>query len=469
MRSFDFMRDGMSDTAAVILAAGKGKRMKSKRPKVLHGICGKPMVAHVVAAARAAGVKRIVVVVGHGAAEVRSALGKGLEFVVQKDQLGSGHALLQARALLEGKAASLLVLNGDVPLVTQETLARLIALRRERGSAIAFLTSSHGPVAGLGRVFRDPKGDVQDIIEEADLPEGLGLLKEINAGDYCFDGSWLWPALSQVPKSKAGEFYLTSLISMAYTEKRPAATLSVADAAEAMGVDTRQRLAEAELAMRRRIRDRWMSHGVTLADPSTIYIDADASIGQDTVVQPNTFILGATAIGEDCVIGPGTMLSNATIGDRCTVLASSIESSTLESGVSVGPYSRVRGGAHLERGVHLGNYVEVKKSRLGRDMKSHHFSYLGDATVGKNVNIGAGSITCNYDGVKKLPTFIEDGVFVGCDTMLVAPVRLGKGSKTGAGAVVTKNVPPRTTVVGIPARPMEKKSPVKKPARAKGA
>jgi bifunctional UDP-N-acetylglucosamine pyrophosphorylase/glucosamine-1-phosphate N-acetyltransferase len=442
--------------------------MNSKLPKVLHHICGKPMVAHVIPAAKAAGVERIVVVIGHGGEQVREAVGKGVEFIVQKEQLGSGHALLQARSILEGKASDLLVLNGDTPLVRPETLVKLIALRREKASAIAFLTSSHGPVDGLGRVFRDPKGEVQDIIEEADLPEGLGLLKEINAGGYCFDGSWLWPVLAQVSRSKSGEFYLTSLVSMAYRERRPAATLSVSDATEAMGVDTRQRLAEAEAAMRRRIRDRWMSAGVTLADPPTIYIDADASIGQDTIVQPNTFMLGKTAIGGDCVIGPGTMLSNAKIGDRCTVLASSIEDSRVESDVSIGPFSRVRGGAHLERGVHLGNYVEVKKSRLGRDMKSHHFSYLGDATVGKNVNIGAGSITCNYDGVSKLPTHIEDDVFVGCDTMLVAPVRLGKGSKTGAGAVVTRNVAPRTTVVGIPARPLEKKPSVKRASKVKG-
>ena len=456
----------MTGLAAVVLAAGKGKRMNSKLPKVLHRICGKPMVAHVVAAAKAAGVKSLVVVIGHGAQQVRDSLGKDVEFVVQKDQLGSGHALLQARKLLEGKASSILVLNGDVPLVTPATLTSLASLQAEKSAPIAFLTSSHGPVSGLGRVFRDPKGDVQDIIEEADLPEGLGLLKEINVGNYCFDAAWLWPALAQVPKSRSGEFYLTSLIGMAYKERRPAITAPVADAAEALGVDTRQRLAEAEAAMRRRIRDRWMSSGVTLVDPATVYIDADASIGRDTTIQPNSYILGNTSIGRDCVIGPGAMLAEASIGDRCAVVASSIESSTLEADISVGPFSRVRGGAHLERGVHLGNYVEVKKSRLGKGTKSHHVSYLGDATVGKNVNIGAGSITCNYDGVNKLPTVIEDDVFVGCDTMLVAPVRLGKGSKTGAGAVVTKNVPPRVTVVGVPARPLVKSPPAEKRAKA---
>ncbi|MBI3744073.1 MAG: bifunctional UDP-N-acetylglucosamine diphosphorylase/glucosamine-1-phosphate N-acetyltransferase GlmU, partial [Chloroflexi bacterium] len=386
------------------------------------------------------------------------------QYARQRVANGTAGAVAAACRAVGARAVHVLVLNGDVPLARSETLQALMRAHVDSAAPVTVLVSGKGPVESPGYIFRDPHGKVEDIIHAQDLPEGLHLTPEINTGVYCFDAAWLWAHIGKVAPSKNGELYLTSLIGIAHSEGRPAATMHVADAVEALGVDTRARLAEAEAAMRDRIRRRWLEAGVTLTDPASTYIDADARIGQDTVIRPNTHILGTTRIGENCDIGPGTLLSNAQIGDRCRVLATVIEDSTLESDVRVGPYSHLRGQTHIERGVDLGNFVEIKKSRLGVGTRSHHFSYLGDATIGKDVNIGAGTITCNYDGVNKMPTIIADGAFIGCDTMLVAPVKVGRKAKTGAGAVVNRDVAPNTLVVGVPARPIVKAA--AKPARA---
>ena len=444
--------------AAVILAAGEGTRMKSKRPKVLHEVCGRPMVGHVAAAARQAGVDNIAAVVGFGADAVRKAL-DGATFVHQPEPLGTGHAVDQARAALEGKADHVLVLNGDVPLVHPETLRRLMAHHVERGAPLTFLTSSAGPVDGLARVIRGRSGAVQALVEDDELTADQRSIPEINVGVYSFNAQWLWSHLGEVTPAKRGEIFLTSLIGMAHAMGTPAETIGVAEPDEALGVDTRQRLAQAEAVVRRRVRERWMSEGVTLIDPDTIYIDADAQLARDVVVQPNTSILGASVIGEDSEIGPGSIISSSTIGQRCRVQGSLIEDSILEADVAVGPYSHLRGNTYVESGTELGNFVEIKKSRVGANSKAHHFTYLGDATLGKNVNIGAGTITCNFDGVNKNPTVIEEDAFVGCDTMLVAPITIGARSNTGAGAVVTKDVPPDSKAIGMPARSISKKPP----------
>ncbi len=414
------------------------------------------MVAHVASAARQAGTQRTVVVVGRDGDDVRAALGDGNQYAEQSAPRGTADAVAAARRLLEGQATHLLVLNGDLPLVRPETLRDMMRAHGSSQAPVTILTCSDTAVDGLGRVVRDASGAVQDVIEESDLPDEHRDVAEINCGAYCFDAGWLWPSLGELSVSKGGELYLTSLVGLAYRMGRPAAAVRVADATEALGVDTRVRLARAEAVMRGRIRERWMLDGVTLVDPASTYIDADAEIGRDTVVQPNTSILGQSVVAEDCELGPGTVLSNARIGSRCRVLASVIEDSTLEADVSVGPYSHLRGETYIESGAYLGNFVEVKKSRLGAGSRSHHFSYLGDATIGKNVNIGAGTITCNFDGVNKNPTVIEEDAFVGCDSMLVAPVRIGARAKTGAGAVVIRDVPADTTVVGVPARPLVK-------------
>ncbi|MCH8190750.1 MAG: bifunctional UDP-N-acetylglucosamine diphosphorylase/glucosamine-1-phosphate N-acetyltransferase GlmU [Chloroflexi bacterium] len=430
--------------------------MRSRRPKVVHTVCGLPMIAHVTAAARQAGIEHTIVVVGAQGGLVRDSLGEGHQYATQPNPRGTADAVAAARSHVEGRATHLLVLNGDLPLVRPETLDAMMAAHRTSGSPMTILTCSERSVDLPGRVLRDADGVVQDVIEAADLPEGRADLAEINCGAYCFDAGWLWPSLGELRPGKRGELYLTSLVGLAYRQGTPAASAEVADATEALGVDTRVRLAQAEGAMRRRIRERWMLEGVTMVDPSSTYIDAAASIGRDTVLHPNTFVLGDSIVGEECEIGPGTVLTNARIGSRCRVLASMVEDSTLEPDVTVGPYSHLRGESYIESGAHLGNFVEIKKSRLGAGTRSHHFSYIGDATVGKNVNIGAGTVTCNFDGVDKHPTIIEEEAFIGCDSMLVAPLRVGARARTGAGAVVTKDVPPDTLVVGVPARPLVK-------------
>ena len=294
---------------------------------------------------------------------------------------------------------------------------------------------------------------VRAILEEADTLAGTGADDEINVGVYCFDAAWLWSHAGEIAPSALGERYITSLAATAAGEGSPPATVESADPSETIGVDTRSRLAEAEAALRDRIREHWMAEGVTLADPATIHIDADAAIGRDTVIHANTHVLGKSEIGEDCEIGPGTIVSGSHIGDGCAVITSVIEQgSRLEAGVRVGPYSHVRGGSEIGRGVHLGNFVEVNRSVLGPGTRSHHFSYIGDGHFGADVNVGAGTITCNFDGVDKHPTVVEDGVLLGSDSMLVAPVHVGARAKTGAGTVVTTDLPSDSLTVGVPGR-----------------
>ncbi len=443
----------MSDWAAVILAAGKGARMKSKLPKALHPLCGRPMVRHVERAVREAGIERVVVVVGVGAGRLRAALGPGVETVEQPEPLGTGHAAAQAAGVLAGGSDDILVINGDTPLVTPQTLTALMAAHADGSAPLTFLTACVVDPASLGRVARNGDGAVRAIVEEADLPASASVDGEVNAGVYCFDAAWLWARVGDIAPGAGGERYITSLAAVASDEASPPATVECGDPTEAIGVDTRLRLAEAEAVMRARIREHWMAEGVTLADPATIYIDADAVIGRDTVIHANTSVRGASRIGEDCEIGPGSIVSGSHIGDGCAVVASVIEQrSRLEAGVRVGPYSHVRGGSEIGRGVHLGNFVEVNRSVLGPGTRSHHFSYIGDGLFGADVNVGAGTITCNFDGVDKHPTVVEDGAQLGSDSMLVAPVHVGAKAKTGAGTVVTTDLPPESLTVGVPGR-----------------
>jgi len=305
-------------------------------------------------------------------------------------------------------------------------------------------------------VVRNSDGAVCAIVEEAHAtPEQLDI-RELNASVYCFAAQWLWDALHRLPLSPKGEYYLTDLVAMAVSEERSVQALVLQDAEEAIGINNRQHLAEAEAILRRRINRQWMLAGVTLIDPESIYIEPGVTIGQDTVIWPNTYLQGATVVGSECALGPNTIVRNSRLGNRCEVLCSVVEGATLEDDVDVGPFAHLRKGAHLAQGVHMGNFGEVKSSYLGPGTKMGHFSYIGDATIGSEVNIGAGTITCNYDGEKKNPTEIGAGVFIGSDTMLVAPVKLGEGARTGAGSVVTKDVPDHTLVVGVPARPIRK-------------
>ena len=441
----------MSTKVAVILAAGKGVRMRSGLSKVLHKICGKELVRHVVDAAKGAGYDRVVVIVSPANhAAVRDLLGDTVEYAVQGDTLGTGHAVLQAKDLLRD-IETVAVLNGDVPLVRPETL-RSLQERHEAEGACATLLTANSDTPGLGRIVRDSNGEITEIVEERDADERTKEITEVNVGSYCFNGPWLWDALDAVEPSDSGEYYLPAVIGMAVRQGRHPESIEVDDPAEALGINDRVQLAEAESILRERIRLHWMRSGVTMPAPETIYIDADASLGEDTTVLPNTHITGASRIAERCQIGPNTIIDDTRIGSGCRVWSSVVEGSELEARVTVGPFTHVRPGSRIAEGVVLGNFAEVNRSTVGRNSKSAHFSYLGDAEVGEDVNIGAGTVTVNYDGVSKQPTRIGDGAFIGCDTMLVAPVDVGDCAQTAAGAVVTKDVPPDMLAVGVPAR-----------------
>jgi bifunctional UDP-N-acetylglucosamine pyrophosphorylase/glucosamine-1-phosphate N-acetyltransferase len=442
----------MNRISIVILAAGQGTRMKSDLPKVLHSLAGKPLVQYAVDMAAQLTSEKSLLVVGCGADQVRQAVGEQVIYVEQKEQLGTGHAVLQTQPLLEGRSETVSVCYADMPFLSAETLRRLLELREERKGPIAMLTVEADDPMGFGRVLRNKAGQVVGIVEEAVATEAQKAIRELNCGVYCFDGHWLWPHLAQLPLSPKGEYYLTDLVAMAVAEGEVVEALKISDVTEVLGINDRSHLAQAEAVMRRRINEKWMLEGVTLLDPSLVFIEATVEVGQDTVIYPNTYLEGATAIGRQCCLGPNTIVRDSTIGDGCTIEASVVEGAVLEEGADVGPFSHLRQGAHLAKGVHVGNFGEVKNSYLGPGTKIGHFSYLGDATVGREVNIGAGTITCNYDGQRKHRTIIEDGAFIGSDTMLVAPVRVGAGAKIGAGSVVTHDIPPGSVAYGVPAR-----------------
>jgi len=454
--------------SVVILAAGQSTRMNSGVPKVLHPVAGRPMIRYGVLAAGQLGAGRPTLVIGHCGDQVREFLGDEAEYVNQTERRGTGHAVMQARDLVEPRGGSVLIFYGDMPLLRAETLQSLVELHAEHRShsPLTMLTVVADDPMGFGRVVRDVTSRVLAVVEEAEATEQQREIKELNCGVYCFESEWLWSHLAQIPLSPKGEYYLTDLIEMAAGEGYQIAAWTIDDVTEVLGINNRVQLANAERVIRRRINERWMQAGVTMIDPQTTYIEADVQIGQDTVIQPHTHVQGNTQIGERCRIGPNSIIRDSMIGSDCKVFASVVESAILEDGVDIGPFGHLRRGAHLAAGVHMGNFGEVKNSYLGAGTKMGHFSYLGDAQVGQNVNIGAGTITCNYDGQQKHKTVIEDEAFIGSDSMLVAPVRIGAGAKTGAGSVVTHDVPPGATAIGVPAR-LQERSAKETGARAK--
>jgi bifunctional UDP-N-acetylglucosamine pyrophosphorylase / glucosamine-1-phosphate N-acetyltransferase len=443
-------------TSAVLLAAGQGTRMKSALPKVLHPLLGRPMIFYSLETLQAVTAERPVVVIGHGAAQIEQVGGEAADFVWQEPQLGTGHAVQQVQSLLEGKTDQVLVTLADMPLLTPAALQSLVRLQEQNSGPISMLTLIADDPRGFGRIVRAADGQVQAIVEEAQASVAQLQIHELNASVYCFNAAWLWRSLSRIPISPKGEYYLTDLVAIAVQDGLTVQAIVLDDPQEAIGVNTHQHLAEAEAILRQRINAAWMLAGVTLIDPAHTYIEPGARIGQDTVIWPNTFLQGKTTIGAGCEIGPNTVVRDSILGDRCKVVASMLENAWLEDDVDAGPYTHLRRGAHLEKGVHIGNFGEIKNSILGPGVKMGHFSYIGDATIGEQVNIGAGTITCNFDGEKKNQTEIGAGAFIGSDTMLVAPVTVGAGAHTGAGAVVTKNIPPDTLAVGVPARNIRK-------------
>jgi bifunctional UDP-N-acetylglucosamine pyrophosphorylase/glucosamine-1-phosphate N-acetyltransferase len=445
------------NVAVVILAAGQGTRMQSTLPKVLHPLAGKPLVAFAIETARALTDARPVLVVGPEVEPVREAVGKDAIFVEQAERRGTGHALLQAREVLQDQTDLVLVTYADMPLLTVETLRRLVERQRENAGPMTILTVAGDDSHGFGRVIRDESGAVTQVVEKAvATPEQLAI-REYNAGVYCFDGAWLWPNADRIPPTPPKqEHYLTGIIEIAVADGLRVEAVIAKDGDEALGINTRVHLAEAERALRRRINERWMLAGVTIVDPATTHIEPSVTLGQDTTVWPNTHLRGQTTIGARCHIGPNTIVEDCHIGDRCRVLASVLEQAVMEDGSDIGPFGHLRKGARLCQGAHMGNFGEMKNATLGPGAKMGHFGYLGDAEVAAEANIGAGTITCNYDGVRKHKTVIGEDAFIGSDTMLVAPVRVGKGAKTGAGSVVTHDVPDGALVYGVPARAPDK-------------
>ena len=464
----------MNTYATVVLAAGKGTRMRSTLPKVLHPLAGLPLLAHVLNAVEAIPATplfapfaariethRPIVVPGHQAEQVEAAFGQRCIYALQKEQLGTAHAVLAAQDAvdsLDPLPDTVLVCYGDTPLLSSELLARVLVEHHASKATITFLTAITDEPTDYGRIVRDGNGQVREIVELKRATEEQKRIREVNSGVYCFDRQWLWPTLQLLPRNAAGEFFLTDVIVRASAQGRKIATVS-GSLEDAMGINDRVQLAHAEQILRRRILERHMSAGVTISDPAATYIDDEVEIGPDTVILPGTMITGKTRIGAGCRIGPYSTIDSSTIGDRCIIRNSVLEETVFEDEVSIGPFSHCRPGAYLARGVRIGNFGEVKNSYIGAETDMHHFSYIGDATLGEHVNVGAGTITCNYDGVRKNRTVVGDGAFIGSDTMLVAPVTLGDQARTGAGSVVTKDVPPGALAVGVPARIRQRATP----------
>jgi bifunctional UDP-N-acetylglucosamine pyrophosphorylase/glucosamine-1-phosphate N-acetyltransferase len=449
------MENGMR-IEAVILAAGLGTRMKSSVPKVLHLLGGQPLILWSVAACREALNRVPVVVVGTDSEAVSKLIGPNGRFVEQVERLGTGHALQQAAPLLQKEADIVLVTNADMPLIRTESLARLAETQCNHDGPITMLTGIATNSRGFGRVQRDDTGRIIGIIEEAHATAEQRAITELNLGAYAFRAEWLWTSLDNLPLSPKGEYYLTDMVGLAVEEGLEVASVQIEEESELIGINTRVHLAEAETALHIQITQHWMVEGVTMLDPATTYIGPKVEIGQDTILLPNTILEGETRIGEHCMIGPNTVVRETSIGDQCRIESSVLEGATLEDDVTVGPFAHLREGAYLCRGVHIGNFGEVKNSRLESGVKLGHFSYIGDAHIGAETNVGAGTITCNFDGEKKNHTEIGEGAFIGSDTMLVAPLKIGDHARTGAGSVVTKDVPDHGLAVGVPARVIRK-------------
>ncbi|MBT2617069.1 bifunctional UDP-N-acetylglucosamine diphosphorylase/glucosamine-1-phosphate N-acetyltransferase GlmU [Peribacillus frigoritolerans] len=432
----------MSNRYAIILAAGQGTRMKSKLYKVLHPVCGKPMVQHVIDQVNQLQIEDIVTVIGHGAEKVQDQLGDSCKYALQEQQLGTAHAVMQAESVLSAKSGTTLVICGDTPLIKAETMKELIALHEQSQAKATILTAYADNPAGYGRVLRGEGGLVEKIVEHKDASEEERYVKEINTGTYCFDNQALFSALKKVSNENVqGEYYLPDVIEILKEEGEVVTAFQSSEFEETLGVNDRVALSQAEQILRKRINEKHMRNGVTIIDPLTTFIEADVQIGQDTVINPGSFIKGKSIIGQDCLIGPNTEISNCEIGDGTEVLQSVVHESSIGSFVKIGPFAHVRPQSDIKDSVKIGNFVEIKKTVFGKGSKASHLSYIGDAEVGENVNIGCGSITVNYDGKNKYLTKIEDNVFIGCNSNLVAPVTVGEGAYVAAGSTITQDVP----------------------------
>ena len=432
----------MTDTAVIIMAAGKGKRMKSNLPKVLHNLAGKPILNYVSDTVSQLEAKRKILVVGCKSDKIRELIGDKIEFVEQKEQLGTAHAVLQTEKLLSGFKGDVLILSGDVPFLTVKTLKKLLKYHQNNNFCCTLLSTILKNPKGYGRIIRDKKGELKGIIEEVDLSPEKKKITEINSGIYCFNKEKLFQTLEKVTKdNKQGEYYLTDTVKILLEEGLTVGNIIVKDCSEILGINNRLDLADASQKVYQKTLQDLMLQGVTIIDPNSTFIEQGVKIGQDSIIYPFTIIEKDTKIGSSCLIGPYSHLIDADIRKGVRVWASIIESSTIKEGANIGPYAHLRPETVVEKGAKIGNFVEVKNTIIGEGSKASHLTYLGDATIGKKVNIGAGTITCNYDGEKKYKTVIEDGVFIGSNNTLIAPVKLGKDSYTGAGSTITEDVP----------------------------
>ncbi|HKB07618.1 MAG TPA: bifunctional UDP-N-acetylglucosamine diphosphorylase/glucosamine-1-phosphate N-acetyltransferase GlmU [Candidatus Polarisedimenticolia bacterium] len=436
----------------MILAAGQGKRMLSQSSKLVHNVAGRPMVRHVVEAARTAGMARTVVVVGNQADEVRRAVGendKRIGFAYQDAQRGTGHAVLSAERQLAGYEGDVLILNGDLPALRPDTLSRFVEFHRSSGAPLSLVTAAIESPTGYGRIIRTYNGDLSRIVEETDATPDEKSVREINCGIYCVDTTWLWDPLKRARTDNAqGEIYLTDLVEILRRDGHKVAAYRHPEAEEVLGVNDRRELAAATRALHRRKADSLMSEGVTILDPATTYIDVDVKVGPETLLEPGVMLLGATELGRGVSIGAGTRITDSIVGDGTVLLPYCVvAASRIGRQCRIGPFAHLRPDTQLDEEARIGNFVETKKIRMGQGSKANHLAYLGDAEIGKRANIGAGTITCNYDGVQKLRTIIEDEVFIGSDTQLVAPVRVKRGAYVGAGSTITKDVPPHALAI----------------------
>ncbi len=431
----------MKERYAIILAAGQGTRMKSKLYKVMHPVSGKPMVGHVYDQVNASGVDETVTIVGVGAETVQDYLGDKSEYSLQEEQLGTAHAVMQAEDRLQGKKGTTLVICGDTPLFTKETLEAGFKFHEDNNSKATVVSAIVENSHGYGRVIRDEAGGLARIVEEKDATEGERQVKEINTGTYYFDNATLFEALKEVSNENAqGEYYLPDVIEILKNQSESVAAFPIPDTTEALGVNNRIALSEAEALMRKRINEKHMTNGVTFTDSASTYIESDVEIGQDTVIEANVTLTGTTVIGEDCLIQAGSRIADSQLGDQVEIEHSTIEASRIDNKVDVGPYSHIRPDTWLKEGVHVGNFAEVKKSTLGKNTKVGHHTYIGDAEIGEDVNFGAGSVIVNYDGKHKHKTTIEDRAFIGCNVNIVSPVHIGKDTVLGAGSTLTKDI-----------------------------
>lgn len=435
----------------VVLAAGSGSRMQSKKPKPLHMLNGKPMLGHVLATIDVA-IQKQAIIVENGESDFARVFGSDRRYVLQSSISGTGGAIHTVEPIIDARVQNILIVNADNPFISTESLKKLMQSHENGNAALTFLSAVVEDPQTLGLVMRNETGAVTSVIESQDDSELDRSVFEVNCGAYCINTQWLWDTMPQLQRHENGELYITDLIALASEIAGGVVAIITKDSWEAWGVNTRFDLAVAEKQMRARTVQSLMKDGVTFVDPDSTYIESTVVIGQDTVIQPNTYIRGSTKIGSDCEIGPGCQIDNSTIGDRCNIGSSVLEQTVIQNDVRIGPFCHLRAGSHLSSGVHIGNFGEIKNSRLGLNVRMGHSSYIGDADIGDNVNIGAGVITANFDGDKKHRTTVHEDVFLGVDTMLIAPIKVGARSRTGAGTVLNRDTPADTMAVGVPAR-----------------